>query len=49
MATQAGPDHSWTVGDNSSLSHTRLIAYGGFGEVHEVALTHSKFRLADDA
>ena len=27
----------WTTGGNADLKHIRLIAYGGFGEVHEVA------------
>jgi hypothetical protein len=26
----------WTTGDDTNLKHIRLIAYGAFGEVHEV-------------
>jgi len=29
-------DDTWTTGNDDNLQHKRLIAYGGFGEVHEV-------------
>lgn len=32
-----GPrDFSWTVGDDATLSHRRMIDAGASGEVHEV-------------
>jgi hypothetical protein len=29
-------DYSWTTGGDAQLSHRKLIARGGFGDVHEV-------------
>ena len=29
-------DYSWTTGGDTRLLHRRLIAKGGYGEVHEV-------------
>ena len=30
-------DYSWTTGNDVDIKHKRLIAYGAFGAVHEVA------------
>jgi len=29
-------DQSWTAGNDSCLSHRKLLGFGGFGSVHEV-------------
>ena len=31
-------DYTWTAGDESTISHVRVIDSGAGGEVHEVAL-----------
>jgi hypothetical protein len=29
-------DYKWTCGGDKNLKHEKLIAYGGYGQVHEV-------------
>ena len=36
MISSVTTTRHWTVGENDILTHHRLIATGGFGEVHEV-------------
>jgi len=37
-------DYTWTIGGSPDIHHYKLIAVGGYGEVHEV---YSKSGLAN--
>lgn len=38
-------NYGWTAGGSRVVKHKRLIAYGGYGEVHEVELSFTKHTL----
>jgi len=38
-------EQNWITGHSPLIEHVNMIGAGGYGEVHEVALLHSKDRL----